>query len=466
MVTSARFRALEYNERAMAYLFCCDLHKGTEWKVEPAGDSFTVGCSTKARVPLPDRSLEGQEFVLHERDGQFYLRSLVERCQTSRNGETLQLAKDGEVPLETNDWLRAGSIVIVLAQDETSERETLARLRQAYGHETRNALAQVGSAPPLSARPVTSRRSLPWLAAAIVLGLLAGVVAQLAIARWRSGAAVGSGTGSPARANSSDDAPIDAVSTHPSGSDLDVLLADLAALEFGDDSPSAARRAEDAVSEPEGPPIETLRLFRLCEDLLGRPPLPQEVESWRGRPHAEVFDILFEAGPRRQSREVDAVIRHFHGGQAEEVLVVALEKRLADASAEEVWRLVGRRLTATPEYGSVAFRRPRSAAATARRLLADIFRQSTPAPQDVEELAAALEEAPFRAFRTVVYSPRAKLDRVSLERWQDWFFRLLRREPTAVQAGEIQKTLKTLPPKEGVRWLTLALLSHPDGGTY
>jgi hypothetical protein len=95
----------------MPVLYCRHLDKRTQWKVA-TGDSFTIGFSSAASVPIPDRNLAPREVGVSRSGDRYVLRDLAERGRVLLNGLATR-----EGLLEDGDRVQVGRISILFLDD-------------------------------------------------------------------------------------------------------------------------------------------------------------------------------------------------------------------------------------------------------------------------------------------------------------------------------------------------------------
>jgi len=96
----------------MPLLLCGHIDKRTQWTVVVDHESFTVGCSGAATVPVPDASLASQEVLIRRQADRYVLRDLAEKGRVS-----LREAVTREGVLKSGDRIRIGRILMLFYEN-------------------------------------------------------------------------------------------------------------------------------------------------------------------------------------------------------------------------------------------------------------------------------------------------------------------------------------------------------------
>jgi hypothetical protein len=408
----------------MPFLICQHLDKRTEWKVVVNEDSFTLGCSEGATVPIPDSSLEAKEIFVSKAGERYFFRDLAEKNRVFLNGT---LTREGH--LTDGDRLRLGRITLLFYDEPPRGGGEVDLFREAAPDEH-----GVSREPRLEAEEggeaLDPRESFAGGFQKVKGPLL--LLGSLAL-----GALLGA-LGSRKETSLTSD-PTPAAQADPAASKA------LAAPIEGDGGKKAPPTPSPAPfpAPPTDPVASRGALFRQFLDVTGRPPT-------RG----EERDLLGAETDVRKQRILEIAGRE-NGGP---------RPPLPPASA-----------ASQASGGGVGSRRERSPDQRARSFLVDCLDRAPPSPADVAVVAEALkvQGAALDVARTLVYSMECRLPpseargaRDGSQWWEEEFFRFLLRLPTASEREEISLTLERAPREERRRWLVIALASLPEYGSY
>ena len=97
----------------MPFLYCRDLYKRTEWSVELDDARITLGGSSTATVPLPDRSLEACEVVIRQGADGAVLEDHAASGRVTWNDSPLAGGEEATRPLKSGDRIRLGRLEVV-----------------------------------------------------------------------------------------------------------------------------------------------------------------------------------------------------------------------------------------------------------------------------------------------------------------------------------------------------------------
>lgn len=438
-----------------ATLFGADLERGTIWSVSVTTDSFTVGCSPRASVPVADRSLAPHELVIARRGEGVAVRALSTQAGFRLNGRSLVLEES--VPLSDGDCLRGGNTVLVFYRGEVKGEVAFGAIRR----EQRRAVQATES----RSRP--RRVSYLWIATLIlgtVLGAgLGALFGRLYVAEDRDHLGK----------------DLDRLASELDLQQDEELLRSLEALSAidlagSDDAPAAsgseAGAPRQSTSTDDSPESSLRRLFRLTIDISGRPPTREEVTRWMPLSHAERWQAILASGsgtsglPELDSAErLAPVFLHFLAAEPEDGKLESLRPLIARYGDDELWKRVGQRLTASERYASFAFRRPRDRSLLGRSLIVDLLDRPPRDDREAELVARAFEEAPLAAARTLIHAkgPRASGIELATE-----FFRFTGRLPTAAETEQLGGILEATESEEARAALLLALTIQDGYGTY
>ena len=410
----------------MPFLICRHLDKRTEWRVVVNEDSFTVGYSEAATVPIADSSLAAKEIFVSKADGRYFFRDLAEKNRVLLNDA---LAREGL--LKDGDRLRLGRVSLLFFDDPPreagevdlfrEEAEVEADFRREGALEAGNVDVEArGDGFPGDGFPVHGssvdgfpREGMGKLWRYFLVSGSLGLGILLGFATTRQDLVLSSAPKPPGKAR----AP-DAKALAPSSLE-----------EKASPTPPVARTP----AAPLDPVASRGAFFRQFLDLAERPPTRgEERELFPLEPEAQKPRIL-EIAARENSSPRPRV-------PAENT--VRAEKR-----------------------------RERSPNQRAKSFLVDCLDRPPASPAEVALVTEALKAqgAALDVARTLVFSIECRLRPIEAgsaqdtgKWWEEEFFRFFLRPPTALERQEISPILERMPREKRRRWLVVALASLPE----
>jgi hypothetical protein len=494
----------------MPVLYCRHLDKRTQWKVS-TGESFTLGFSSAASVPIPDGALAPREAIVSHSGDRYVVRDLAEKGRVLLNGVVVR-----EALLQDGDRLQVGRIAMLFLDDARvrggeldlypgeAEPETEGKRWETLEAEGDRAPRPAGPPPAGEGR---KRARIACFLAALAAGLAIGLLVRVpgapdrardtatktaalqsaggderpggGGAEARPGAEGGEATRPPAGRDPGGDATLrkleeirreereDAEPPPPppepgaparASARLDAAGAALAGKPSPDGVASTALAAMGR---------SRLALFRLFLDVAGRPPTRGEEEALLAAPHEERCErareaALREGSPAELPSSAAALFQLWIGRPPSAGEIRDLE----GATSRD--RPAACRVSSLPEYSSPERRRPRSVRQRARSLIVDLLDRPPAGSEEIDLVEAALREprALEDVSRTLIHSSESRLADAPGACWESEFFRFLLRPPGAEERAGIERLIEGLPPGEARRRLALALVSFPEYRSY
>jgi hypothetical protein len=487
----------------MPVLYCRHLDKRTQWKVL-AGESFTLGFSNAASVPIPDGSLAPREVIVSRSGDRYVLRDLAERGRVLLNGAVAR-----EAHLEDGDRMQVGRVSILFLDDARIRGGEVDLYPREAGPEMEakrwETLEAEGDRDPRPAEPEREERKGRALVTCFAIALIAGFAIGLLAIRVPDAPDRAPRAGAkaiPAMIEERDPPapPPGAEAAAPAPEEGDPgrrIPVDGATLEKLDE---IRRQAEEGTKPPprqeEGTPAKAsarleaatprtggtparaesaataadrsrLALFRLFLDLAERPPTREEEGALSPLPHAERFQRILETArreglPVEPGLPVPALFQLWIGRPPSAAELAEITSASSSRHAASLW------ISSLPEYSSFERRRTRSVRQRARSLIVDLLDRPPAGDAEVELVETALREPRSleHVSRTLLLSPESKLADEAGGRWETEFFRFLLREPGPAERAEIGRLLEGLPAAEARRRLALALVDFPEYRSY
>ncbi|MBN1442074.1 MAG: FHA domain-containing protein [Planctomycetes bacterium] len=331
----------------------------------------------------------------------------------------------------------------------------------------------------LSRRPLAPPPSRPGVGSPAVLVIAGAVLIALGFALgWLVRGWVPAGSPPEPSRPSGGAAPgaPSAASSAPSGSAPGAAAALEGAAE--DSSSNAAAPAawwtllEGSPADLSDPESSRRALYRLCLDLLGRPPVRDELRRWLPLPHEERWRQVSQAARDGEAGGRDPlptgaaeVFERIFGraplpGEVERLVAVAAVRGVEPGQA----------IASSQLYASSRLVRARGRNRWARSLWVDVL-DRIPDEKNVETLLGALEQTgdERELVRVLVYSAHAKVGPqdadLALAEWiRETFARFLLRFPTQAEERQALEEIQRSP--EGWRDVVQSLALRPDYSQY
>lgn len=153
----------------MAFFYCRDLYKRTEWSVEVDEPVVTFGGSSTATVPLPDRSLDACEVVVQQGPTGYSLEERTGSGRVTWNDSPLPRGAPSTRPLKSGDRIGLGRVQVVFFLERPAQLAAEAALGPAPP------VLEPGPDPRFGLRQLVALAVATWflgVGAGLVLGIL------------------------------------------------------------------------------------------------------------------------------------------------------------------------------------------------------------------------------------------------------------------------------------------------------
>ncbi len=209
------------------------------------------------------------------------------------------------------------------------------------------------------------------------------------------------------------------------------------------------------------PDLETANrtIFRLYLDLLQRPPNRAEIAELRGLTHQQTWDWIIQKNSSKflVSSGITQTFQIFLGRSPQLEEIQSIQQWTGDQIL-----FLGCYLSATEEYRSPSFKRPKDLRQLANALLVDLTDKIPDDPKLVETIEKAILSASDleQISRTLVFS-ETEIERPSVK---SEAFRFLMRELNQNEIHQLQSLVHSDP--QGSHWLRLALVGTAEYRSY